>query len=198
MDQRRASDYRSHQDAGSNESHLRLGKRVVGNDQQNHLLLPVSQEREFILQINGQESTSKTPPTYLGVKVDRKPTWSPHTMHHAQQNSWENGSDEETGRNKMGSQHENLDPGLHRNCQTPHGVCLQNAWSSTARTNLDQLTKTQNAGLRIITGGMKTIPISEVERKVGLLSLEERREEKFLRQSEKMKRAPFTPFTFQV
>ena len=50
MDQNRASDHRSHQDAGSNESYLRLGKRVVGNDQQNqvswsHLLLPVSQER---------------------------------------------------------------------------------------------------------------------------------------------------------
>ena len=25
----------------------------------------------------------------------------------------------------MGSQHENLDPSLHRSCQTPHGVCLQ-------------------------------------------------------------------------
>ena len=49
---------------------------------------------------------------------------SPH-QYHAQQRSQENGPDEETGRNKMGSQHENLDPGLHRNCQTPHGVCLQ-------------------------------------------------------------------------
>ena len=72
-----------------------------------------------------KKSTSKTPPTYQGVKVDRQPTWSPHIMHHAQQSSWENGSHEETGRNKMGSQHGNLDPGLHRNCQTPHGVCLQ-------------------------------------------------------------------------
>ena len=46
MDQRRASDYCSNQDAGSNESHLRLGKSVVGNDQLNHdwshLLLSVS------------------------------------------------------------------------------------------------------------------------------------------------------------
>ena len=49
---------------------------------------------------------------------------SPH-QYHTQQRSQENGPDEETSRNKMGSQHEDPDPGLHRNCQTPHGVCLQ-------------------------------------------------------------------------
>ena len=37
---------------------------------------------------------------------------------------------------------------------------------------------------------MKTTPISELERTTGLLSLGERREEKLLRQSEKMKRLP--------
>ena len=72
----------------------------------------------------------------------------------------------------------------------PHMEYASSAWSSAAKTNLDQLTKTQNAGLRIITGGMKTTPISELERTTGLLSLWERREEKLLRQSEKMKRLP--------
>ena len=92
----------------------------------------------------------------------------------------------------MGSQHENLDLGLHRNCQTPHGVCLQ-CLVICCKDNLDQLTKTQNAGLRIITGGMKTTPISKLERTAGLLSLGERREEKLLRHSEKMKRLPSHP-----
>ena len=72
----------------------------------------------------------------------------------------------------------------------PQMEYASNACSSAARTNLDQLTKAQIAGLRIITGGMKTTPISEVERTVGLLSLEERKEEKLLRQSEKMKKLP--------
>ena len=76
---------------------------------------------------------------------------------------------------------------------TPHIEYASSAWSSAEKTNLDQLTKTQNAGLRIITGGMKTTPISEVERTTGLLSLGERREEKLLRQSEKMKRLPSYP-----
>ena len=75
----------------------------------------------------------------------------------------------------------------------PHMEYASNAWSSAAKTNLDQLTKPQNAGLRIITGGMKTTPISELERTAGLLSLGERREEKLMRQSEKMKRLPSHP-----
>ena len=74
----------------------------------------------------------------------------------------------------------------------PHMEYASSAWSSAAKTNLDQLTKTQNVGLRIITG-MKTTPISELERTAGLLSLGERREEKLLRQSEKMKRLPSHP-----
>ena len=38
---------------------------------------------EFILQINGQEIHQQDTPTYLGMKADRKLTWSPHssTMH---------------------------------------------------------------------------------------------------------------------
>ena len=79
----------------------------------------------------------------------------------------------------------------------PHMEYASSAWSSAAKTNPDQLTKTQNAGLRIITGGMKTTPISELERTAGLLSLGERREEKLLRQSEKMKRLPSHPLHFK-
>ena len=75
----------------------------------------------------------------------------------------------------------------------PHMKHASSAWSSAAKTNLDQLTKTQNAGPRIITGGMKITPISELERTASLLSLGERREEKVLRQSAKMKRLPSHP-----
>ena len=40
----------------------------------------------------------------------------------------------------------------------PHMEYATNAWSSAARTKLDQQTQTPNAGLRNITGGMKTTP----------------------------------------
>ena len=74
-----------------------------------------------------------------------------------------------------------------------HMEYASNVRSFTARTNLDQLAKAQNAGLKIIISGMKRTPISEVERTVGLLSLDVRREEKLLRQSEKTKRIPSHP-----
>ena len=49
MDQSRASDHRGHQDAGSNESHLRLGKRVLPT------YLPPGQELAHIGQQKKQQ-----------------------------------------------------------------------------------------------------------------------------------------------
>ena len=80
----------------------------------------------------------------------------------------------------------------------PHMEYASSAWSSAAKINLDQLTKTQNAGLRIITGGMKTTPISDLERTTGLLSLGERREEKTPAPKRKNEEASFPPITLQV
>ena len=77
----------------------------------------------------------------------------------------------------------------------PHMKYASNACSSAAKTNLNQLHKTQNAGLRIITGGMKTI--SEVERTVSLLSLEERREKTPV-PKQKHEEASFIQSTYQV
>ena len=73
----------------------------------------------------------------------------------------------------------------------PHMGYASSAWSSAAMTNLDQLTKTKTTGLRIIRCGVKTTPISELERTAGLLSLKERREGK--RKSGKMKKLPSHP-----
>ena len=58
------------------------------------------------------------------------------------------------------------------------------SWSRASKGNTDHPNKVQNAGLRLITGGMKTTPIAAMEKVAGLLSLEERRDEKLLRQSE--------------
>ena len=62
---------------------------------------------------------------------------------------------------------------------------------------MEQLTKAPKTGLRFVTGGMKTTPISGVERTAGLLSLEERGEENLLCQSEK-KRLPSHPLHFKL
>ena len=86
----------------------------------------LSPKREKVfLQVNGQEIHQQDTPNLPRREVRQKTDLVSQHQYHAQQRSQENGPDEETGRNKMGSQHENLDPGLHGSCQTPHGVCLQ-------------------------------------------------------------------------
>ena len=131
---------------------------------------------ELILQINGQEIHLQDTPTYLGVKLDRKLTWSPHirTMH--SKGLGKMALMKKLAGTKWGANMKILTQ-VYTATVRPHMEYASSAWSSAAKTNLDQLTKTQNAGLRIITGGMKTTPISELERTTGLLSLCERREE---------------------
>ena len=57
-----------------------------------------------------------------------------------------------------------------------------------ASTTPQKLDKIQNTDLRIISGGMKSTPINEMESLAGLKSLEEQREEKIVLQAEKYKR----------
>ena len=142
---------------------------------------------EFILKINGQEIHQQDTPTYLGVKLDRKLTWSPHISTMRSKGLRKMALMKKLAETKWGANMKILTQ-VYTAAVRPHIEYACSAWSSAAKTNLDQLTKTQNAGLRIITGGMKTTPISELERTAGLLSLGERREEKLLRQSKKMKR----------
>ena len=122
----------------------------------------------------------------------RKLTWSPHisTMH--SKGLRKMALMKKLAGTKWGANMKILNQ-VYTATVRPHMEYASSAWSSAARTSLGQLTKTQNARLRIITGGMKTAPISELERTAGLLSLGERRDEKLLRQSDKMKRLPSHP-----
>ena len=67
------------------------------------------------------------------------------------------------------------------------------SWVTTSKTNVNVLEKVQNAGLRIITGAMKSTPIADMERVTGLFFINERREIKVLNQSEKLKRPKTHP-----
>ena len=79
-----------------------------------------------------------------------------------------------------------------------HTEYASNTWLTAAKANLDYLARAQILGLRLITGGMKTKPISEMERTASPMSLEERREEKVLRKSQKVKRLLSGPLHDQL
>ena len=62
-----------------------------------------------------------------------------------------------------------------------------------AKTNTQCLKAIQNMGLRIITGGMRSTPITAMESVAGLHSLHARRKEKVVIQAEKYKRLETHP-----
>ena len=54
----------------------------------------------------------------------------------------------------------------------PHMEYASSSWTTAAKTNTGKLDKIQNAGLVLITGGIKTTQISAVEKQDQLHSLE--------------------------
>ena len=108
------------------------------------------------------------------MKLDRKFTWSPYTSTIHSKALSKMALMKKLAGTKWGANMKILAQ-VYTTTVRSHMEYAFNAWPSAARTNLVQLTKAQTAGLRIIPDGMKTTPISEVERAAGLLSLEERK-----------------------
>jgi ribonuclease HI len=67
----------------------------------------------------------------------------------------------------------------------PHLEYGSTAFSAASDTTLQRLDKVQNQALRIITGGMKSTPIQEMEKITGIQPLQERRDTKVMIQGEK-------------
>ena len=61
------------------------------------------------------------------------------------------------------------------------------AWGTTAKTNMDNMSKVQNEAARIITGSMRSTPIQELETITGLQPLLDRCHGKLLTQAAKFK-----------
>ena len=72
------------------------------------------------------------------------------------------------------------------------------AWSTTANTNQQSLDKIQKQALRIITGAMKSTPITFMEQTTAIQPLQQRRQAKVLLQAEKYKCLPDHPMKEKV
>ena len=131
-------------------------------------------------------------PTYLGIKFDKRLTWGPHI--------------EEIQRKatlrlrlmkKLAGTHWGADANTTRQIYTgyvrPKLEYGTGAYTTAAKTNLHKLDKIQNTGLRIITGGLRSTQIKDLEATAGLESLGQRREQKILTLSEKFKRSENNP-----
>jgi len=149
-------------------------------------------QENYTLLIDGEPIPHENNPIYLGVKLDRRLTWSPH-INDAQKKALRKMSVmKKLAGTKWGANMKILTQ-VFTGSVRPHMEYASNAWATAAKTNTDCLDKIQNSSLRLITGGMKTTPISSMEATSHLSTLHERRDEKLLRQNEKMKRLPSHP-----
>ncbi|BFY98463.1 hypothetical protein BsWGS_01503 [Bradybaena similaris] len=137
------------------------------------------------LHIHGREITHTEQPTYLGVKLDKRLTWKPHLLNTENKAIRKLGTMKKLAGTTWGANMDILKR-TYLGTVRPTLEYGMTAWATAAKTNTAHLRKVQNTGLRLITGGMKSTPIQELERTTKIQPLEERRAERILMQSQKI------------
>ena len=146
----------------------------------------------FKLSINGTELPQEDTPTYLGVKLDRRLTWNAHIRTAEQRATKRLALMKKLAGTRWGANAKILQQ-VYTGAVRPVMEYGSTAWATAARSNTSKLEKIQNSGMRIITGALKTTPISAMLKTTGLAVLETRREEKLLIHAEKLRRVPSHP-----
>jgi ribonuclease HI len=146
----------------------------------------------YTLMLDNTPLPKENNPVYLGLKFDQKLTWGSHI---------EDTERKATRRlqlmKKLSGTNWGADIQITRQVYTGHiRPTLEygmSTYATAANTNLQKLDKIQNAGLRIITGGLKSTPITTMEATAGLQNLKERRDEKVTIMTEKFRRLKHHP-----
>ena len=139
------------------------------------------------LTVHNQQIPQEATPTYLGVKLDKKLTWNPHIKEMEKRATRRLSLMKKLAGTKWGASN-NILRQVYTGNVRPVMEYGSAAWATAAKSNTSKLAKVQNAGMRLITGGLKTTPINTLESTTGLPSLDTRREEKVLIQHEKLQR----------
>ena len=139
------------------------------------------------LTVDNKQIPQEDTPTYLGVRLDRKLTWNPHIKETERRATKRLSLMKKLAGTKWGASSTILRQVYTGNVR-PVLEYGSAAWATAAHTNTNRLAKVQNAGMRLITGGLKTTPVNTLKATTGLPSLDERREEKVLIQHEKLQR----------
>uniref|UniRef100_A0A0B7BQR2 Reverse transcriptase domain-containing protein n=2 Tax=Arion vulgaris TaxID=1028688 RepID=A0A0B7BQR2_9EUPU len=125
-------------------------------------------------------------PTYLGITFDQRMTWHAQIeknktraksrmaiMKKLAGTTW--GADNSVLKKLyMGYVRLTLDYGI-------------SAWATVAQSNFNKINRVQNQAMRIITGGMRSTPIQEMEKTTGLQPMEDIRDSRTQKQTEKFK-----------
>ena len=125
-------------------------------------------------------------PTYLGVTFDKKQTWKPHLQEAETRARRKLALMRKLAGSTWGANEKTLKT-VYEGTVRPHLEYGAAAWNSASKTTLQSVDKVQNQALRLITGAMRTTPITAMEEVTGIQPLRDRRSMKTLLQAEKFK-----------
>ena len=147
---------------------------------------------QFRTKVNGHDIPASSTIKYLGVTFDQRVTWSKNILDISSRATLRMRILKKLAGTQWGANLKTLKP-VYIGSVRPVLEYGSSTFGTAASTILQKLDKIQNTGLRIISGGMKSTPINEMERLARLKSLEEQREEKIVLQAEKYKRLQRQP-----
>lgn len=139
------------------------------------------------LDMDGHTLELNNNPTYLGVTFDPRLTWQKHTEIIQSKGMRRTSLIKKLAGTTWGAHH-NILKKTYSGYVRPvleYGIA---AWGTAARSHQQRVNQVQNQNLRVMTGGMKSTPITEMETISKLASLEDRRDQRTLTLHEKFKR----------
>ena len=144
------------------------------------------------LKLNEENIPQVDNPKFLGVTLDTRLTWKPHLETTAAKSTRKLSLLKKLAGTTWGADGKILNR-VYTGAVRPIMEYATTSWATASNTNKAKLDKVQNIALRAITGGMKSTPIKEMEKRTDIEPLESRRELKVLTQTEKLRRLPSHP-----
>ena len=124
--------------------------------------------------------------TYLGVTFDKRLTWNQHVQRAESKARRKLNIMRKLAGTAWGA-NEKILKQVYQSTVRPHLEYGASAWMTTSQTHQNTLGRVQNQGLRIITGSMRSTPITKMEEITGLPPLKTRWNSKAMVQCTKIK-----------
>ena len=149
-------------------------------------------EQKANLHLDGEKIKLEENPTYLGVTFEKRLTWKKQIQNSESKAKFRLRLMKKIAGSTWGADHDTLKT-LYTGNVRPVMEYGMAAWGTTSQTNFETLNKVQNQASRIITGAMRSMPITSLENITGLQPLVDRRDAKILLQGAKFERLPDHP-----
>ena len=139
------------------------------------------------LSINGVRLQEESTPTYLGVTLDKRLSWKAQIQKNQTKAKLRLALMKKLCGTGWGAD-QNVLKKLYIGSVRPVLEYGMAATSTASYSNTMKLTRIQNQAMRMMTGAMRTTPITSLETTTGLQPIKDRREEKVLSQAAKFRR----------